>query len=126
MKIKMTKTIRAHSLIDPEGKIFLLSGLEYEAKANKLGAISGLCECGEWLGVKPHEFEFIGFPILCEYDRQNVINYFEKRIKEWVEFADSQDRYWYDVGNSFHRGFYDALEDCLMWLREQNTDEILL
>jgi hypothetical protein len=40
----------------------LRAGKKYEAKTNKNGAISGLCDNGEYLGVKPGEFEFIEAP----------------------------------------------------------------
>lgn len=40
----------------------LRAGAEYEAKANRNGAISALCENGEWPGVKPGEFEFVEAP----------------------------------------------------------------
>jgi hypothetical protein len=36
--------------------------MEYQAISNKNGAISGLCENGEYLGVKPGEFEFVEAP----------------------------------------------------------------
>lgn len=42
--------------------MFILAGGEYEAKANKNGAISALCEGGEYIGVKPGEFEFVEAP----------------------------------------------------------------
>lgn len=42
--------------------MFLLAGGEYEAKANKYGAISALCESGEYIGVNPGEFEFVEAP----------------------------------------------------------------
>lgn len=40
----------------------LRAGMEYDAKSNQYGAISGLCDNGEYLGVKPGEFEFIEAP----------------------------------------------------------------
>ena len=40
----------------------LRSGMEYSAISNPHGAICGICENGEHLGVKPGEFEFIDAP----------------------------------------------------------------
>lgn len=40
----------------------LQAGREYEAQSNKNGAISGLCENGEYMGVRPGEFEFVEAP----------------------------------------------------------------
>ena len=37
----------------------LAVGHEYEAVANQYGAVSGLCDNGELLGVKPEEFECV-------------------------------------------------------------------
>ena len=37
----------------------LAGGHEYEAVANQYGAVSGLCDNGELLGVKPEEFECV-------------------------------------------------------------------
>jgi hypothetical protein len=61
IKIKMLRTVRACYLISPPGTI-LRKGEEYDAKTNKNGAISGLCNNNEWLGVKPGEFEFVEAP----------------------------------------------------------------
>ena len=57
----MLETVRGHPFIAPPGTI-LRAGKKYEAKTNKNGAISGLCDNGEYLGVKPGEFEFIEAP----------------------------------------------------------------
>lgn len=56
VKIKMLKTVRPDLFLGIPGTI-LREGNIYEAKKNRLGAISGLSENGEWLGVKPNEFE---------------------------------------------------------------------
>jgi len=65
IRIRMTKTVRGGEgcplpiCTGPPGTI-LREGEEYEARAYKPGgAISGKCANGEWLGVKPGEFEFI-------------------------------------------------------------------
>ena len=42
--------------------IVLEEGKEYDAATNPHGAISGICENGEHLGVKPKEFEFLEAP----------------------------------------------------------------
>lgn len=118
-KIIMKETVRACFPLDTDGKTILIKGFEYDAKANALGAVSGLCDNGEWMGVKPDEFEFVGFPLLNQYDVQRLILYFEKRQKELSDLADTQEKHWYECGNTFYRGFYDALDECLMWLNQQ-------
>jgi hypothetical protein len=57
----MLQDVRGNPFISKPGTI-LRGGMAYEAKANKNGAISGLCANGEYLGVKPGEFEFIEAP----------------------------------------------------------------
>jgi hypothetical protein len=61
LSIKMLKTVRGYPLISKPGTI-LRSGKQYTAKSNKHGAISGLCDNGEYLGVKPGEFVFVNAP----------------------------------------------------------------
>ena len=41
---------------------FLVGGKEYNAVCNSNGAISGECENGEYLGVKPGEFVLLSGP----------------------------------------------------------------
>jgi len=48
---------------------------EYEAISNSHGAISGICENGEPLGVKPQEFVFVEAP--------------EWVLKIWAKYDDS-------------------------------------
>ena len=48
---------------------------EYYAYSNPQGAISGICDNGEKLGVKPGEFEFLKAPewvlrIWAQYDKK--------------------------------------------------------
>ena len=62
MTIRMLKTIRPDSLFLAEPGTILREGEEYEAVSNNNGAISGICENGKQLGVKPGEFEFIEAP----------------------------------------------------------------
>lgn len=61
----MKKTVRGGEgcpiPIAPPGTI-LREGEEYEAKAGSAGAVSGKCSNGEWLGIKPGEFEFLSAP----------------------------------------------------------------
>ena len=40
----------------------LRAGKEYEAEANKNGAVNAICENGTRMGVKPGEFEFLEAP----------------------------------------------------------------
>lgn len=61
MIIKMLRNVRADYFLAKHGTILRYDN-EYEAKSNKYGAISGLCDNGEWLGVKPGEFEFVEAP----------------------------------------------------------------
>ena len=63
MRIKMLTTVKPGLvfLIAKPGTV-LSAGREYKAMANQHGAISGLCDNGEWLGVKPGEFELLDAP----------------------------------------------------------------
>jgi len=62
MKIKMLQTVRSDIPFLSQPETVLIAGEEYEAKANKYGAISGQCENGEYLGVRPGEFRFLDAP----------------------------------------------------------------
>ena len=60
MKIKMKETVRPDfpfNLQKPDN--VLVAGQTYEATQNKYGAVCGICENGEPLGVKPGEFEVV-------------------------------------------------------------------
>lgn len=62
MKIKMLKTVRPDCpfILKPsERKMVLIAGEIYDAGSNTLGAVYGICRCGNKLGVKPDEFEFV-------------------------------------------------------------------
>lgn len=67
IKIRMMQTVRPDF---PFGQVpgfgkpdtILKNGIEYPAITNPHGAISGICENGEHLGVKPGEFEFVEAP----------------------------------------------------------------
>lgn len=62
MKIKMLKTVRPDFLFLLTGVPFdtmLVFGEVYEATQNKYGAVCGICENGEKIGVKPGEFEIL-------------------------------------------------------------------
>lgn len=63
MRIKMLENVipELPFLFSKPGT-FLFAGVEYEAMANKNGAIYALCENGEYIGVKPGEFEFVEAP----------------------------------------------------------------
>lgn len=58
MRIKMLENVIPYLPFLAKPGPFLYAGVEYEAMANKNGAISALCENGEYMGVKPGEFEF--------------------------------------------------------------------
>lgn len=59
MKIRMLCTVRADLFFLAKPGTILISGKVYEAVSNRYGAISGICENGELLGVKPGEFEIV-------------------------------------------------------------------
>jgi hypothetical protein len=86
IRIRMTKTVRGGEgfplpvCTGPPGTI-LRECEEYEAKANQNGAVSGKCANGEWLGVKPGEFEFAAAPIwLLKIHRKNL----DDRMLIWL------------------------------------------
>ena len=58
----MLKNVRPDLIFLAKPGTILCQDLEYDAIANQNGAISGLCDNGEYLGVKPGEFEFISAP----------------------------------------------------------------
>lgn len=62
IRIKMRKTVRPDLMFLTEPGTVLFKGEEYPAVSNKHGAISGVCENGKQLGVRPDEFEFIEAP----------------------------------------------------------------
>lgn len=61
IRIRMKKCVRGLMPISPSGTI-LYEGMEYNAVSNPHGAISGICQNGQLLGVKPGEFSFIAAP----------------------------------------------------------------
>ena len=59
MKIRMLTTVRPDiSFLAMPGTI-LRAGETYEATKNRNGAVSGICDNGNTLGVKPGEFEIV-------------------------------------------------------------------
>jgi hypothetical protein len=66
IRIRMTENVPPDFLFGKIGGAkpgtILRAGEEYDAISNRNGAISGKCENGETLGVKPGEFEFIEAP----------------------------------------------------------------
>lgn len=62
MKIRILETVRPDILFIAKPGTILRCGEEYEATSNKNGAICGVCENGEKLGVRPNEFEFVELP----------------------------------------------------------------
>jgi len=60
VKIKMLETVRPDFpflLTGVPVDTVLICGEVYEATRNKYGAVCGICENGQKLGVKPGEFE---------------------------------------------------------------------
>lgn len=68
IRIRMLQSVRPDiplgiiGLLGEKPGTILRGGMVYQAKSNGNGAISGLCENGVYLGVKPGEFEFIEAP----------------------------------------------------------------
>jgi hypothetical protein len=62
IRIRMLQNVRPDLIFLAKPGMILRAGLEYKAISNHYGAISGLCENGEYLGVKPGEFQFIEAP----------------------------------------------------------------
>ena len=64
MKIRMLENVRPDfpCCITAAPGTILRRDMTYEATSNKLGAICGVCENGESLGVKPGEFVFTEVP----------------------------------------------------------------
>ena len=62
IKIRMTQTVKSSFPFACKPGTILKVGEEYPGKSNPHGAISGLCNNGEWLGVCPGEFEFVEAP----------------------------------------------------------------
>lgn len=62
MKIKMLETVRPDFLFlltSVPADTILVCGEVYEATQNKHGAVCGICENGQKLGVKPGGFEIV-------------------------------------------------------------------
>lgn len=69
VEIKMLKTVQEEGLFalfgygkDLATPTVLIAGRTYHAVSNRHGAIAGICDNGERLGVKPGEFEFVSAP----------------------------------------------------------------
>ena len=58
----MLETVRPDLPFLAKPGTLLVAGEEYEATSNRFGAISGLCENGEYIGVRPGEFVFTDAP----------------------------------------------------------------
>lgn len=62
MKIRMLRTVRPDiPFMAPPGTV-LRAGKIYPATANRLGAVCGICDNLQPLGVRPEDFEFIEAP----------------------------------------------------------------
>lgn len=60
MKIRMLTTVRPDiSFLSAWPVSVLREGETYEAVKNRNGAITGICDNGNTLGVKPGEFEIV-------------------------------------------------------------------
>lgn len=62
IRIQMLKTVRPDLPFLASPGTILFEGETYQAVSNKNGAISGICQNGKQLGVKPGEFKFITAP----------------------------------------------------------------
>lgn len=64
IRIKMLMTVRPDLPfgVKPGTILYAKDGKEYKAVAGKYGAVAGICDNGEALGVKPGEFEFVKAP----------------------------------------------------------------
>ncbi len=62
IKIHMRRTVRPNPIFLAKPGTILRYGEIYSAIANKHGAVIGICENGETLGVAPGEFEFLELP----------------------------------------------------------------
>lgn len=60
--IRMRRTVRPSPVFLAKPGSVLRYGETYSAESNKHGAVSGICENGEKLGVLPGEFEFVELP----------------------------------------------------------------
>ena len=59
MEIIMLKTVRPDIPFMYKPGTILIAGEVYKAISNKNGAVSGICENGERLGVKPDEYNIL-------------------------------------------------------------------
>ena len=62
IKIHMLKSVRPDFPFGIKNGTRLIASEIYDAVSNSLGAICGVCENGELLGVKPGEFNFVKAP----------------------------------------------------------------
>lgn len=62
IKIRMLTTVYPDFMFLAKPGTVLKAGETYDAIANQNGAVSGICENGAHLGVKPEEFEFVEAP----------------------------------------------------------------
>ena len=119
MKIKMKKTVRPDfpfNALKPDA--ILVAGQTYEATQNKYGAVCGICENGEQLGVKPGEFEVVE----REMNRERCIE----------ALRGSMDLFLFDPGtgevrtpdslNELDRMTYDAMEYAADFLQSHPRD----
>ncbi len=62
ISIRMLKTVVPDFPFAVNARTRLLANTLYGATSNSLGAVCGICDNGELLGVKPGEFEFVEAP----------------------------------------------------------------
>ncbi|WP_147273126.1 hypothetical protein [Anaerobacterium chartisolvens] len=62
IRIRMKQNVRPELIIFAKPGTVLKAGMIYQAISNRRGAISGLCDNGEYPGVRPGEFEFVEAP----------------------------------------------------------------
>lgn len=86
MKIRMLENVRPDLVFLAKPGTILRCGKVYEATENKYGAVSGICENGEVLGVKPDEFELVGeIREVCIPSREQHEGICSTRVKlEWI------------------------------------------
>jgi hypothetical protein len=75
IRIKMLCNVRSDLPFGVKPGTILRAGEEYDGASNRNGAICGICENGEIIGVKPGEFEFLEAP--------------EWLLKIWINYSDS-------------------------------------
>ena len=93
MQIIMLKTVRSDLPFMSNPGTKLLAGKVYEATTNKHGAVCGICENGELLGVKPDEFNVL-FSGLEMANIAIMQNRYKKALELLEEVAEVMENYY--------------------------------